>query len=168
MHRWRRQTDTHTQTDRQTNRRTWQLYDWISLLGPMQWKEEQLLCQISMYKLTTSGVTNITWLHWRARWTTLSGGHAAFMLGLSYLAIIWNLIFVLWDHWLWVCVSEAVCLWCFFPMEPESFSILTVDDGVSDRGQVTHNQWHVSPYMWHNFFLSFFSSIFCTFLSVLV
>ena len=31
-----------------------------------------------------------------------------------------------WNDWLWVCVSEAVCLQGCFPLEPIAFSSLTV------------------------------------------
>ena len=31
-----------------------------------------------------------------------------------------------WDHWVWLCVSEAVCLWCCLPLEPKLFTRLTV------------------------------------------
>ena len=38
------------QTDRPTNRRTWQLYDWIGPWGPIQWKYLQFVWYSNLKK----------------------------------------------------------------------------------------------------------------------
>ena len=37
-------------------------------------------------------------------------------------------VHIFFNHCLWVCVSEAVRLECFFPLDPKPFSSLTVAD----------------------------------------
>ena len=35
-----------------------------------------------------------------------------------------------WDHLLCLCISEAVCLWCYFPLEPKPFPTFTLCKGL--------------------------------------
>ena len=54
--------------------------------------------------------------------------------GLAAWETIHDFLIFLWDHWLWLCVSEAVLFKCCFPLEPKPFSGLTVGDiSVDDR-----------------------------------
>ena len=89
-------------------------------------KVEGLSSPNSASKLIASGVTDITALLFRARQTRVIGVILMFNLVL----LLWRrfviIHIIMWDHWLWLCVSEAVRFKCGFPLEPKPFPGLTV------------------------------------------
>ena len=53
------------------------------------------------------------------------------MPGLRYFIIF---LCIWWDHWVWLCVSEAVCLLYCLPLEPKPFPRLTMLGTPSGKG----------------------------------
>ena len=76
-------------------------------------KKQRLFCPISRSKFTDSEVTDNTSLPCSARWKEVSGDNSVIY---AWPGLLWKCFMIVscmwWVHWVWLCVTEAACLWC--------------------------------------------------------